>query len=171
MNGDRAPRAIVGAVVVGAVVVALALMVTRRGNEPKAVPSAAPTPGTSSPAQVVPTSKAQTNDLQAQDNLQNALDAANKIFAQYGAYDRATPIGLVAYAKPGLTYEPADTPSKGPDDISLAVSSRTWAAAAISKTGTCFWIKDVAASPVASYGTGEPCTGESALGARAPGWG
>jgi hypothetical protein len=40
-----------------------------------------------------------------------------------------------------------------------------WAAARMSASGTCFWIKDTAAGPGTRYDSGAACTGTGALAA------
>jgi hypothetical protein len=44
-----------------------------------------------------------------------------------------------------------------------------FAAAVMSKTGTCFWIRDSDGSST-TYGAGDPCTGMTASTATLPQW-
>ena len=48
-------------------------------------------------------------------------------------------------------------------------NSNIWSAAALSASGTCFWIKDDVSSGT-PYGTGATCTGTAARAAANPKW-
>jgi hypothetical protein len=56
----------------------------------------------------------------------------------------------------------------GPFTTNAASPNDSWAAAALSDSGTCYWIKDVATSPGAGtfYGSGAICTATAAQGAN-----
>jgi type IV pilus assembly protein PilA len=115
----------------------------------------------------------------AQSGLRNALVAAKTAFTDTDDYSAATDADLPAI-EPSLTYvDGATTDSTGPKEISVSVSgtgSDTWSAAALSDSGVCFYIKDVANLPSAgtTYGsdpTGAACSGDDATaGATAASW-
>ena len=111
----------------------------------------------------------------AQSDLRNALVAAKTIYTDNSDYSAATPTAM-ATVEPSLCYVAAGTTSvatgstgcQGAADGGASVSvnpinSTSWAAARMSASGTCYWIKD--ASPLGtSYGSGT-CTGTAAAGA------
>jgi type IV pilus assembly protein PilA len=112
----------------------------------------------------------------AQSSLRNALVAAKTMYTDnddYATADEAVATGLPT-VEPSLTYVAAGTASAGPNNISVRIAdvvagdSQVWAAASLSDSGTCFWIKDVAVgTPGAGtfFGSGATCTGTAALGA------
>jgi type IV pilus assembly protein PilA len=111
----------------------------------------------------------------AQSSLRNALVAAKTAYTDNDDYATATDVNL-GTIEPSLTYLP-NTASTGPNVISVLISnvvvgdSQVWSAAALSDSGTCYWIKDVAVGvPGAGtfFGSGAACTGTGALGANLP---
>jgi hypothetical protein len=86
------------------------------------------------------------------------------------SYATAEGAGLTA-VEPSLTYKAKGTASTGPNDISADGTSNTsqWAGAALSASGTCFWIKD-SVNTGTTYGSGTPCTGTAATAAAQPKW-
>jgi hypothetical protein len=85
--------------------------------------------------------------------------------------------------EPSLTYAAGNVVSTGPKNVSVRVSNvvasprdhQIWAAAALSKSGTCFWIKDQATGAAAgtTYGSTSDqtkCTGNAARAAAAASW-
>ncbi|GIU96536.1 MAG: hypothetical protein KatS3mg013_0339 [Actinomycetota bacterium] len=112
----------------------------------------------------------------AQSSLRNALAAAKTAFTDTDDYSGATDADLDAI-EPSLTYVDGTTASTGPTEVSVSVynSDANWAAAAMSESGTCFWIDDVSAGTGAGtfYGsttTAADCTGADAQGASASSW-
>jgi len=110
----------------------------------------------------------------AQSSLRNALTAAKVSFTDVDTYVNATSANLLAI-EPSLTYNVTGTASTGPNNVSVgpfttnaASPNDSWAAAALSDSGTCYWIKDVATSPGAGtfYGSGAICTATAAQGAN-----
>jgi type IV pilus assembly protein PilA len=103
----------------------------------------------------------------AQSGLRNALVAAKTMYTDNSSYALANEVvatGLKT-VEPSLTYVAAGAPSTGPAVISVAPSgTASWSAAALSASGTCYWIKDVALSGT-FYGTGATCTGTAAAAA------
>ncbi len=118
-------------------------------------------------------------DRASQSSLRNALTAAKTAYTDNSDYSKSTSVDLGAI-EPSLTYKAAGVASTGPKDVSVAVSnvsgtdSQIWAAAVLSKSGTCFWIKDVASGANAgtTYGAGDDttCTGTDALAAASAAW-
>jgi type IV pilus assembly protein PilA len=117
------------------------------------------------------------NDKAAQSGLRNALVAAKTCFTDADTYTGCDSTKLPSIEN-SLTYNVAGTASTGPGNISVSVPviaapnvGTQWAGAALSKSGTCFWIKDdVTASGGTTYGSGATCTGTAALGAAAASW-
>jgi type IV pilus assembly protein PilA len=111
----------------------------------------------------------------AQSSLRNALVAAKTSYTDNNSYVGATSVatGLPAI-EPSLTYVATGVPSTGPNNVSVSpfttnAANDSWAAAALSASNTCYWIKDVSTTPGAGtfYGTGATCTGTAAQAAAA----
>ena len=111
------------------------------------------------------------NNRAAQSSLRNALTAAKTLYTDaqdFTAADTSTELETV---EPSLEYVTAD--STNYKKFSIAASgAHQWGGAALSKTNTCFWIREVAvASGTTSAGTyfgsgaDTDCTGTDALGA------
>jgi type IV pilus assembly protein PilA len=111
----------------------------------------------------------------AQSGLRNALAAAKTAFTDNDDYTGATVAGLTSI-EPSLEFDTAA--STGPTEVSITDGGYTtngvatfdsWAAAAMSDSGTCYWIDDVSTDPGAGtfYGSGATCTGDGAKGADA----
>jgi type IV pilus assembly protein PilA len=119
-------------------------------------------------------------DRAAQSSLRNALTAAKTAYTDAQSYGAATSVDLPAI-EPSLTYVVAGTSSTGFKEVSVSVTNlsgtdqQIWSAAALSKSGKCFWIKDVATG-VATAGTfygsvaGPTCTGTAATAAAGTSW-
>ena len=114
--------------------------------------------------------RTRAQDRAAQASLRNALVAAKSIYTDTQSYATAEGAGLTA-VEPSLTYKAKGTASTGPNDISADGTSNTsqWAGAALSASGTCFWIKD-SVNTGTTYGSGTPCTGTAATAAAQPKW-
>jgi type IV pilus assembly protein PilA len=113
----------------------------------------------------------------AQSDLRNALVAAKTMYTDSSTYAGAneTATGLLS-VEPSLCYVAAGTASvdtgatagagctaAGGASVSVAPNAGTsWAAARLSASGTCYMIKDTAASGT-TYGTNATCTGTQAL--------
>ena len=129
--------------------------------------------------------RSRAQDRAAQSSLRNALTAAKTAYTDVNSYGQATSVDLPAI-EPSLTYVAAGTASAdqtGPPVIqsfkvvSVSVTStasttdnQIWSAAVLSKSGKCFWIKDVATGTGTAgtfYGTGATCTGTAATAAAA----
>ena len=79
----------------------------------------------------------------AQSSLRNALVAAKTSYTDVSSYVGATPAGLLAI-EPSLSYAAVGTASTGPNNISEGAyttngtaTNDSWAAAALSASGTC----------------------------------
>jgi hypothetical protein len=108
----------------------------------------------------------QANDLAAQGSLQLVLPAAATAKVESGSLASLTPDVLEKY-EPSLTW--TANASSGSTVVSVASSASAFAAAALSDSGTCLWIKQ-SASGTTTFGSGEPCTGQAAMAATAASW-
>lgn len=107
-----------------------------------------------------------SQDVQAQVAARTAESAAAVAYSESGSFADAGPAQLSAL-DPSVTY--TQGPSTGPTVVSVAATASTWAAAVLSPSGTCFWIK-LDRSMAASYGSGTACSGSDAMAATARGW-
>jgi hypothetical protein len=104
----------------------------------------------------------------AQSTLRIVEGEALEIQSETGGFTDADAAGLVDLL-PELTFRPAREASTGLDDVSVAASDRTWAAAVRARAGACFYLRlDVGGEP--KYGSGPSCTGEAALRADRSSW-
>ena len=118
--------------------------------------------------------RTRAQDRAAQSSLRNAIAAAKTCFTDNDTYTGCTDAVLLG-VEPSLGFQAAA--STGPKEISDTVYQTTkagdsWAAAALSDSGTCWWIKDISTSPGAGtfYGTGAACTGAAAKAAAGAKW-
>jgi hypothetical protein len=103
-----------------------------------------------------------SQDAAAQSSLRNAMVAAKTLFTDAGTYDGLGPADLTG-VEPSLTY--TDGPSPDAQTVSVALQGSTAGMAAMSPSGTCFYIKDDPAAGGVTFGSGTICTGQAALGA------
>jgi type IV pilus assembly protein PilA len=103
------------------------------------------------------------NDRAAQSSLRNALTAAKTIYTDQQDYTQADATTLAA-VEPSLTFVAAGVASTTFKSVSVNSSaSASWAAAALSKSGTCYMIKDASgANGGTTYGSSGTCTGTQA---------
>jgi type IV pilus assembly protein PilA len=117
----------------------------------------------------------------AQSSLRNALVAAKTMYTDLSNYSTATEAAATGLptVEPSLTYTAAAVDSTSNTTVSVQVSNtaggavaQVWSAAALSESGTCYWISDNATGPGTRYGTGTPttCGGEDADAAAATKW-
>jgi type IV pilus assembly protein PilA len=113
-------------------------------------------------------------DRAAQSSLRNAIAAAKTCFTDNDTYTGCNDAALNG-VEPSLTFQAAA--SAAPKEVSDSIyltnkAGDSWAAAAMSDSGTCWWIDDVSTDPGAGtfYGTGAACTGAGAQGAANPKW-
>ena len=100
-------------------------------------------------------------DRAAQSSLRNAIAAAKTAFTDTDDYSVADDVSLAAI-EPSLNYVVGGTDSASPNEVSVAIDTTndtddTWSAAALSDSGACFYITDVATDP----GAGTFFDGES----------
>ena len=119
------------------------------------------------------------NDRAAQSSLRNALTAAKTIFTDTQDYASASDTAL-AGVEPSLTFKAAADASTTNKEVSVNAGtspSTTWYGAAKSKSGKCFFIRDVTTGTGGTtYNTGDSavtCDGTTAAGRTytANGWG
>jgi type IV pilus assembly protein PilA len=106
------------------------------------------------------------NDRAAQSSLRNALTAAKTVFTDEQDYTKADDSSELNPVEPSLTYLASNSASDDHKKVSVASSgTSTWAAAAKSKSGKCFYIKDLSgASGGTKYGSGTgTCDGSNAV--------
>ena len=108
-------------------------------------------------------------DQSTQSELHSVLITAMTAYGEMSSYESA--VNLLPAAAPGICVVPATTaagPSGGcPTTVNVYAQGSTFAAAAMSQSGHCFWIK-TEGNAAPTYGSGSPCTGMAALGATAP---
>jgi type IV pilus assembly protein PilA len=118
-------------------------------------------------------------DRAAQSSLRNALTAAKTAFTDtqdYGTAVKTATSDPLKAIEPSLSFELPGTASTGQNDVSADASGKTqWAGAALSASGTCFYIHDdVSATGTGTkYGsttTAADCTGTKALTAASATW-
>jgi len=107
-----------------------------------------------------------TQDAVAQTTLRNAMAAAASLLLERQTYDGLGAADL-AGVEPSMTY--TDGPSSNPQTVSVAMDGGVAGLAALSSSGTCFYLRDdVTAST--TDGTVTTCTGRAALAAAAASW-
>jgi type IV pilus assembly protein PilA len=107
----------------------------------------------------------------AQSSLRNALTAAKTIYTDAQSYATVNATTMAA-VEPSLTYAPdATTDSTGQNNIAVLGTATVFSAAALSASGTCYWIKeDVSTGTRYGSGTSSTCSGTDAGGAAATAW-
>ena len=97
------------------------------------------------------------NDRAAQSSLRNALTAAKTLYTDSQDYTVATAAALPSI-EPSLSYSTVASGSGDFKEVAVDASSATaWTGAALSKTGTCFGIKDTATGT--QYAKATPASG------------
>lgn len=93
------------------------------------------------------------NDRAAQSSIRNALTAAKVLFTDDQDYTAATTSALTSQ-EPSLTFQASGTNSTTAKEVSvLGDNAYTFYGAGFSKSGTCFFIRDISASGVTGAGT------------------
>jgi type IV pilus assembly protein PilA len=105
----------------------------------------------------------------AQSSLRNALTAAKTIYTDAQSYTGATAAAMAA-VEPSLTFNVS--PSTNQNQVAVNGTATVFSAAAMSASGTCYWIKEdvTAGTTYGSTTTAANCTGAAAAGAAAPAW-
>jgi type IV pilus assembly protein PilA len=103
----------------------------------------------------------------AQSDLRNALVAAKTMYTDSSSYAAATSgvAGLIT-VEPSLTYVATGVTSTiAAPSVSVDATATTWAAARMSASGTCYYIKDTSsgATTYGSTATASACTGGDAV--------
>ena len=181
-TGARTPKPqwpwIVGsAVVIAGLSIAIALFLTRShkvetvyiASPGPSVPPVGPTTGAAASPSGEGAGGGSQADQSTQQLLEQAATSARTIDSTTGSMTRANSLAL-APSFPSITFKQAFDPSTGPSELSLAITPTTWAAASLSNSGTCWWIKVDAATDGATFGTGDTCTGQSAVAATETQW-
>ncbi len=108
----------------------------------------------------------------AQSSLRNSLAAAKTLFTDTDDYSGIS-VEAMAQIEPSLNYVDGSIASTGATEISIYTNgSNVYAAAALSDSGTCLYVKDDATTGT-TYGTGpgSACTGQDAAdSATAASW-
>ena len=114
----------------------------------------------SDPAWVSPAVWNAAFDAQAKENLTAAADAAQSIRDNTGSFLSASATQMYE-ALPALSYNQSGAASTGDSVMSIDAEDGVWAAAALSRDGTCFLIK-IAEGVGRTYGSSLTCTGSAA---------
>ena len=130
--------------------------------------------------------RTRTQNRAAQSSLRNALTAAKTAYTDQSSYATATALPAdLPTIEPSLKYVdgtvlsadiagPPVIPSFKVVSVDVVAGNQTWEAAVLSKSGTCYWIKDVSSGGGAGtfYGTGAAaaCHGTDASAAAAASW-
>ena len=85
--------------------------------------------------------RTRAQDKVAQTSLRNSLSDAKVIYTDNNSYSGATNVGMAA-AEPALSFVEDPALSAGPRSMSVKESATTWGSAALSDSGTCFYIYD-----------------------------
>ena len=97
------------------------------------------------------------NDRAAQSSLRNALTAAKTLYTDSQDYTVATAASLPSI-EPSLSYSTVASGSSDFKNVAVDADTATeWIGAALSKTGTCFGIKDTATGT--QYAKATPASG------------
>ena len=119
-------------------------------------------------------SRGKAQDKSSQSSLRNTVTAAKTLFTDSNDYATATSTALTA-AEPSLKFNDSATASTAPTMVSVnggTSTSTTFYAAALSSSGKCYFIRDVAAAGTtggtqyAVAPTGATCTTGTAGGPR-----
>jgi type IV pilus assembly protein PilA len=116
----------------------------------------------------------------AQSSLRNTLAAAKTAYTDTSDFAGASTTGLDAI-EPSLIYVAAGTDSTAPTTVSVTTAAvggnadQAFAGAAMSESGTCYWIHEIAQGAGAgtfydSTATAANCDGTNALTAANPSW-
>jgi type IV pilus assembly protein PilA len=107
----------------------------------------------------------------AQSSLRNALTAAKTIYTDAQSYATVDATTMAA-VEPSLTYAAtAATDSTGQNNVSVRGTATEFSAAALSASGTCYWIRENVSTGT-TYGSGAStdCSGNDAAAAAAARW-
>ncbi len=121
-------------------------------------------------------SQNKAKDRSAQSSLRNTLTAAKTIYADGQDYNKATataavvgppayPLGALLAVEPSLAFVVPGTASTDPKTVSVATTASTFYGAAMSSSGTCYYVKDDinAGTTYGKTSVAADCTGTKAL--------
>jgi hypothetical protein len=114
----------------------------------------------------VPAAVARLLDEQARDAAQRALALAQAALGRTGDLSAAG-VSELAQRDEALLF--VDGASTAPTIVSIAGTARSWGAAVMGPSGTCYWISLGAGGDV-RYDQGSTCTGKAALAAARVAW-
>jgi type IV pilus assembly protein PilA len=107
-------------------------------------------------------------DKAAQSSLRNGLTAAKTIYTDGEDYADAT-VAELQLTEPSLTFVATGTASATPKEVSVgSTAANLVVMSSLSKSGTCFWIRDNTQGPGTQFASGTSAC--SATGAPAAGW-
>ncbi|HZB01777.1 MAG TPA: hypothetical protein VE800_06685 [Actinomycetota bacterium] len=106
---------------------------------------------------------ARAQDVAAQAALGRAVVLVRTLYVEQGSFE---PAGL-ADLDASIDFTPGA--STGPTSIAYRSDGDAFGVAVRSASGTCWWTRGDS-SGTTTYGSGEPCTGQAALGASQPAW-
>lgn len=116
--------------------------------------------------------RARAQNTAAQSSLYNGFVAASVVFVDELDFVEADSAGMAA-SEPGLTYVDSPAASTASEQLSVASTGggATWGAAAMSDSGTCFYIRTNGVGTI-TYGSSNTlaCTGGVALTTTGNGW-
>jgi type IV pilus assembly protein PilA len=107
--------------------------------------------------------RSRAQDKQAQSSLRNSLTGAKTAFTDADTYVGIDEVDL-ALLEPSLSFVGNAAPSVGPNSVSVDdVNATQWVAVGLSKSGTCFAIKDVITTGVTyAKGFAGACSADNA---------
>lgn len=116
--------------------------------------------------------RSRAQDRAAQANLRTAQNTALIIFTDSADF-RQVNVSRMREAEPQMVWRGANSAARNDNDVSLAnpVGGTEWGAAAMSDSGTCFFIH-LRSDGSTLYGSSDTtaCTGTNALAATGSGW-
>lgn len=160
----RIVRAAAIGVVVVLGIVLFARWVIESERESFARPHQQVLPGSVEVRQIPGAAGPAVTDDDARASLRLVVAAARIASSPAGTFLDAGP-GDLTELRPDYTF--VDGPSTIPRVVSVAATDRTWAAAVLGPSGTCYWIRIGAGGPPAIGTTRMTCTGAAALRAAA----
>jgi type IV pilus assembly protein PilA len=116
------------------------------------------------------------NNRAAQSSLRNALSSAKTLYSDAQDYTKSTDTALTT-AEPSLAFVNGDLATKAPSDTFKTVSvypvdANNWIGAALSKTNTCYYIRDsvtTGATGGTQYGETTGSSATTCIASTAPG--
>lgn len=109
--------------------------------------------------------RTRAQDKAAQSSLRTGLAVVKVCLTDTGDY-AGCDSGTLTAIDGSAIWDDTGAPSTAPDRVSYAVTSSTWAAAALSDSGTCWMVLDDLLAGL-SYGQGNPASCDAAAAALA----